>query len=336
MNDIFSLLSKHRSAMMGFAILWIMVFHLPSHHEIHVLSQLIYWGYGGVDIFLFLSGFGLYFSLSKKDISLSKYYKKRFSRILPEFWLYLIILYISTMDFSQRSLFTLIYKATTIGFWIPGTPFELWYISCILLFYAIFPFYYKSFNKSGISTAIKAIAIGGIMILIYAMIMVLCFNNENKGGGLILAISRIPIFFIGSIFGYYAKKKANIIINYTRIIFLSIIFCISLLPLYFSYKYCSAYLWTCALHWIPFIIITPILCIMLAFLFEKCHFLESIFNKIGMISLELYIMHTFVYFQTDIKNIAGGEYSTPILLLTSFIFAYILYYINIKFLQKLI
>jgi len=77
MSNILILLSKYRQALMGIAILWVMMFHLPLRPGIPIIKEFFNIGYGGVDIFLFLSGFGLYFSLSKKGIKLSHYYKKK-------------------------------------------------------------------------------------------------------------------------------------------------------------------------------------------------------------------------------------------------------------------
>ena len=115
MKSSLSLLSSYRGALMGVAIIWVMLYHLGDI-DVSVIRVIFGVGYGGVDIFLFLSGFGLYFSLSKKENSLTRYYKKRFCRVLPEFWLYLLVLFFLGMDFSFRSVCTLLYDATTIGY----------------------------------------------------------------------------------------------------------------------------------------------------------------------------------------------------------------------------
>ena len=68
MKSSLSLLSSYRGALMGVAIIWVMLYHLGDI-DVSVISVIFGVGYGGVDIFLFLSGFGLYFSLSKKEPS---------------------------------------------------------------------------------------------------------------------------------------------------------------------------------------------------------------------------------------------------------------------------
>ena len=137
MNNYVTLLSKHRSAIMGFAILWVMLFHLRVSVDFIPFMIIKKIGYGGVDTFLFLSGFGLYYSCSKENFNKRKYYKNRFKRILPEFWLVLVVVFILQKDFSYQSFYALICCASTLGLWVWGViPYVLWYISCILFFYA--------------------------------------------------------------------------------------------------------------------------------------------------------------------------------------------------------
>ena len=63
-------ISTYRKALMGVAMLWIVFYHFGFHTPI--ISHLTRFGYTGVDIFMFLSGFGLFYSLQKKQ-GLSNY-----------------------------------------------------------------------------------------------------------------------------------------------------------------------------------------------------------------------------------------------------------------------
>lgn len=294
-------------------------------------------GYGGVDIFLFLSGLGLYFSLSKGNVKLSQYYKKRFCRILPEFWLFLLITYIISLDFNLYSFCKLIYRATTIGYWIPHTPYSLWYISCILFLYAIFPIYFKLFNKHGLKIFLITITLGLVSIAAYACITVFFMDNTIRDNLLILTLARIPIFFIGAIFGYYIKHPTSINFSYKKVLVISLLFILSIASLGYFLQFCKAYLWTCALYFLPFIIITPVLCIILALIMEKLPQIISIsFAKIGALSLELYIVHEYIYRELipDLTNKCGKGLTVMIVIALSFAAAIVLYNINKFFLQK--
>lgn len=84
------LVSKYRSQLFGFAILWIMCMHSREFTPLlddAILSQYILYdgiilvGGVGVDIFLFLSGVGLYYA-QEKGPTLGQFYARRFQRLL--------------------------------------------------------------------------------------------------------------------------------------------------------------------------------------------------------------------------------------------------------------
>jgi len=271
MNNYVTLLSKHRSAIMGFAILWVMLFHLRVSVDFIPFMIIKKIGYGGVDTFLFLSGFGLYYSCSKENFNKRKYYKNRFKRILPEFWLVLVVVFILQKDFSYQSFYALICCASTLGLWVWGViPYVLWYISCILFFYAIYPQYYSLFKKYGIIVPLLCIVGGFIIMVSYALFCIFFYNTENIGGDAIYAYARIPIFFLGSIFGWLAKNDKTITLKATHKIFVLVIALLLLIASLGVIKiYPSNILRVCSLFFIPFIIITPILCIVLAVFFNS-------------------------------------------------------------------
>lgn len=64
-------LSNKRTQLMGLATLMIIICHTSASHVLmpHWLSKLMDLGNYGVDIFLFLSGLGLFYSLSKKPVT---------------------------------------------------------------------------------------------------------------------------------------------------------------------------------------------------------------------------------------------------------------------------
>lgn len=80
--------SCYRSSMFGLSIIGIMVFqyfeHIRSAHLLLKSEQFwdYYIGSTGVDFLLFLSGMGLFYSLTKND-DICQFYKKRLVRILP-------------------------------------------------------------------------------------------------------------------------------------------------------------------------------------------------------------------------------------------------------------
>lgn len=80
------ILSRYKGELMGISIFWIVVFHLIGQKLLKLppyltgLSGILYHGNLGVDIFLLLSGMGLYYSC-KKNFEVGLFYKKRIKRI---------------------------------------------------------------------------------------------------------------------------------------------------------------------------------------------------------------------------------------------------------------
>ena len=324
---------------MGFAILWVMLFHFPlnltPNNPLGFIQNI---GYGGVDIFFFLSGFGLYFSLSRDGFTLKEYYKNRFARILPEFWLVLTLLFVASVSFDAPSFLSYICKASTLGYWLCvwDAPLFLWYISAILGFYAIYPMFFRCFKKYGLIAPIVAICVGLVLIVLYALISVFAFDNENVGSLLILSIARIPIFFMGSIFGYWVKSKQTIVLSVNMIRLFVAVAIISLLALYVFINYLPEYLWTCSLYFVPFIVITPVLCMFLAYAFKLSGKLNVIFSYFGVFSLEIYLCHESIFELVSMASTPVGKIILSLLVVVlSLVCARILYHINNRFIQRL-
>ena len=62
MKSIFELkdISTYRAELMGLAIVWIMMLHF-TFTQIKPLGFIAQYGFAGVEIFMFVSGFGLFF-----------------------------------------------------------------------------------------------------------------------------------------------------------------------------------------------------------------------------------------------------------------------------------
>ena len=88
LNECRNVISKSRNEIMGISILWIMLHHVFFFNlwNFELFTFPIMIGSWGVDIFLFLSSFGLYHSFSSNN-HLLRFYKRRINRILPVFLL---------------------------------------------------------------------------------------------------------------------------------------------------------------------------------------------------------------------------------------------------------
>lgn len=281
-------LSKKRTTIMGFAIIWVMLFHIPGLPDRlpRFLSFFINIGYTGVDIFLFLSSYGLYYSLKKNSTTI-RFYKKRVVRILPTYFIVLIIFGI----INTIGILEIIKQSSMLGYFIPSLnwkPFD-WYIPSLLFFYLIFPIIFKHINK----IYKYYIYILLISIIFYAIIYYfLSYYDLNTV--IRFSIGRIPIFLLGAL---YAYKEDYILENYKikqNVLFLMI----SLILYYFLYYSINnnKFLIFSGSQYITLVFVVPNIIILLQRLdFNRLQIIKRILEFSGKYSLELYLIHWNLY-----------------------------------------
>ncbi|MDU1889271.1 MAG: acyltransferase [Dysgonomonas sp.] len=317
--NILQQISKHRTVLMGVAILWIVLYHSGFQCFPFCCQPMRFIqdsGYGGVDIFLFLSGFGLYYSSLKSESKLS-FYRKRFFRIFPA---YIIIVTLAVL-IGHESASSYLYKVTTIGFWLNEGYFD-WYVPSIVVLYLLFPFYIKLFNRKPLITTIFAIILGLIITFIFGRYFL------NLGQIILLFLTRIPIFVIGIFIGKLSTEKSfssSIMKPLSYILMLlgfAGLFYIKTDPVF------TPYLWK-GLHWLPFAIIVPGLILLLSSLFKRFYnkYIYKGFTFLGNICFELYLSHMLLFMYRDywaLKYNLNIDLVTFIFILISLPIAYFL------------
>ncbi|RBQ30985.1 acyltransferase [Arcobacter sp. FW59] len=115
----------------------------------------------GVDLFLFMSGFGLTVGMLKKPMKVADFYKKRVIKIFIPFWIALIIMFIADAVFMDKtySIWYMIksmlgFFPTADGFGDVNSPF--WYITWMIMFYLLFPLVFFK-NKPWLTAIILAV-----------------------------------------------------------------------------------------------------------------------------------------------------------------------------------
>lgn len=205
-------ISKYRTQMLGIATLLIAISHMIYQNE--TVSILASFGQIGVDIFLFLSGFGCFYSLFN-DNNKNHFYFKRFKRIIP---IYLIIISIYSL-YQKPTIDYIIKNFSLITFFTKGILTE-WYVAAIITLYIITPTLYNFLiNKKD--------------IFIFTSILLICFSSMLAfylQGTLFIIneifICRIPIYMIGMTFAYkiLIKNQEELYISKILFIFLILVF----------------------------------------------------------------------------------------------------------------
>lgn len=186
----------NRQYFMGCAIALIMLSHLLSVCKELKPLWVFYPGFIGVDIFLFLSGYGLCRSFENNDIR--TFYKRRIQRILPMFLCFQLFISVFQMA-AERSanLWDIICNFTTLSFWGLGGWTAEWYLSFLFYLYLLFPLIYRLASRLGVYATLTCLAM--LAALQYSM---------NWPWNIDAAFSRIPIFMMG-IVCYLAKDKSK-------------------------------------------------------------------------------------------------------------------------------
>ena len=142
----------YRNVLMGFAITWVILHHFSIFSpSLSSAFTLFAQGSSGVEIFFFLSVYGLCFSYERYETK--EFYLRRLKRIFPMYFLFLAIWYwgCCIFDIEINSPGKVI--ASTISclscFINMRTETDIveWYIPAQLFIYLIFPLLYKFLKK---------------------------------------------------------------------------------------------------------------------------------------------------------------------------------------------
>ena len=210
--NLFSI-SEARNVLFGIATLWIGLFHsdylnLSQITDNQFLNDFFntFRGFGnvGVDMFLLLSGIGLYFSFTK-DRRVLTFWKKRFMRVLPSAFL-IATVYVSFRYVNGRFTSGINYFLSrmtfTYFFWKGERVF--WFISLILVLYLVFPLFYKIIEKYKFGGMI------GLIALVVAFTFAVRFIAPAKYDLWEIALCRVPVFIFGIWMGKFVMEKKQI------------------------------------------------------------------------------------------------------------------------------
>lgn len=200
-------ISRYRTEIMGFMCILIVLFHYKNNMihppALSAVDRLFEFGNVGVDVFLFVSGIGLYFSFQKSKHLLT-FYKKRLIRIILPYVLLCVPYYIWLNLATERDL--LLLDITQISLPLKGM-ISTWYLPAITVFYLLFPLIYKlqqqkSDTRRVLVTAIACICWTAVLIVMSKVSSEIYHNCE-------IALTRLIIFMVGCCFGkfVYDGKK---------------------------------------------------------------------------------------------------------------------------------
>lgn len=282
-------ISKYKAALMGIAILIVVYGHYFYYHSglqaYQNLNITMWYTIGSVDIFIFLSGFGIWHSLSKNDDPL-QFMQRRLGRLLPAY-LPFILVYCGFFVLADRmNKFQALGNLTTFGWWAQmGQQFN-WYIPTQIAMYLFSPLFFhiiRRYEKKSLW-----------MLPFMYLLMAGCV-----GTSLMIGVSRFPVYFLGM---YLGKEAAEGKSPSKRHLTLSgVAAVLSMAALYVLVQVIPDGLSKYGFWWHPYLFSTPGCLYFTTWCLEKhekwapTRLLNRGLSKLGGKSFEIYLCHLLVY-----------------------------------------
>lgn len=260
-------IGKNRTYLMGWAILFVLCYHFLGCTRNFLGDFNI--GYVGVDLFLFLSGYGLTKSYQKNKLSV--FYERRVKRMFP---LYAIVTIILTILNRDKSLLHFIANLSSISFWISNGEYRIdWYLQSLFGLCLLFPLFFRLAAK--ISNIVICLLVCGIVLYYFKS-----FYISHWWYACLLG--RIPIFMLGIHLYQFAPC-----VRYLRYFILggAVLF----FPVYMNI---NQFLGISLLA-------LPIIFILLYFRKCLCEKINALLKFLGLITLELYASNLLVLYMVN-------------------------------------
>lgn len=147
-------ISDYRQELMGIAIIGVLIMHFFSIGEIErslsvrvvsIIPTLAF-----TETFLFLSGLGIFSSLSRGG-DVFEFYKKRFKRLVIPYILMAFVPVLLYVIINDESFWHFFYRLSTIDFWFGESTLGMWYVAVTIILYMLAPWLYRAgvFSNSG-------------------------------------------------------------------------------------------------------------------------------------------------------------------------------------------
>ena len=276
----YNIIGKYRSQLMGIAILNVLVLHSLGwtgfHHPawaataLNTFGRLIF-----TEGFLFLSGYGLYYSLHKNS-NLKVFFTKRVKRLLIPYWLMTLPFFMLWLLMGKYGMLGFAQRVSTLYFWFHGNYVGMWYISVSVLLYLCFPLIYTVLQRRR----------GGILLLLVtvAIISALFFLSPDYYDMTSIGIVKIPFFIMGAWVGKKSTEDGKLNVVWIAVLVLA------LAALYVK-PVCE---WL-SLRESLFRIVGMIACCFALELTRRITPLQSFLKWVGQYTLEIYIFHLMFY-----------------------------------------
>lgn len=283
---MFIKLKENRGFVLGAAMVYIAIFHMPldiSHVWLNIFQDL---GYVGVDIFLFVSGMGAVHSIGRRGRK--DYLRQRALRMLPGLLPVLLVWGLVMLWLGGLSVRQFFGNLTLLGWWMGQGPMLNWYFSAVWGFFLLAVVVYRPVAE-GKHPGVMCVAISVVAAI---LLLITPFHLQH------MAYARVPVFLMGMLAGRLEKagKVPSRGLRALMYGFVPLGLGLEILVFFRFNDYGS----TLGLWWYPLILSTPGLVFLLsevgAFLRRgRLAFLTVPFDALGEGSSEALMIHGGIY-----------------------------------------
>lgn len=266
-----------RQVLFGLATIFVVFFHTyDMEFNFDFLNVIRDSGNIGVEIFLFLSGVGLFQSM-KSSRSLKEFYKRRFLRITPAIIITALIkqLFLSNATVTQKIVNLTILLFLRVG----------WYFGFIVILYILFPIIYKFTIRYREKFILLLTVLDVLGCLVLSRINMEFYTYTY------LMLTRIPIFLVGTLFGLYVYEDIEISRKWIILDYIVLVAaCIAVACLYGfpGYQYLQPIIYY-------FLSVSLILAVANKNIFSLLRHVEKGLVWIGNYSMEIYLVYETIW-----------------------------------------
>ena len=277
-------ISRFRAEQMGAAMLFVILFHvaLDRGDPFYGLRRC---GNVGVDIFLFLSGVGLWFSWVKTPDVL-RFYRRRLLRIVPTWIVVATAFYLPDYLGARRfshSIVDLIGDITiNWDFWLHD-ELTFWYVPAIMALYLAAPWYMRLVQCRPVYRWLP------LLMVIWCVMVQWVLPIHHAVGHIEIFWSRVPIFFIGINFGEMVRTRRQLSSDAVWLLLVTFLMTFGTCLYLEQVRHGQFPLFVERMLYIPFTVCTVL--VMNRIFRRTPQWVNRSFRLVGALSLEAYLIH---------------------------------------------
>lgn len=275
-------ISRFRGELMGAAMLFIILFHvaLPREDAFFGLRRM---GNVGVDMFLFLSGIGLWFSWTKNP-DVRHFFVRRYLRIYPAWIIIACLFYIPRFEGGDLWAWVDLVGDISINwdFWLHD-ELNFWYIPATMMLYLFAPGYMELIKRHPIYRWLPVVMIMWCILVQYVTPI------HRAVGHLEIFWSRVPIFFIGINMGEMVRSRKQLPPDAVWLLLVTFLMTFGTCLYLEQVRHGHFPLFVERMLYIPFTVCSIL--VMNRIFRRTPEWVNRAFRLVGMLSLEAYLIH---------------------------------------------